>query len=305
MSVIVRWDGAQEHYVVSTPAYECIVRPEGTVMGVHSLRHRESGREWIACWTKQQGYMGIERGDRLCILNPYHYLARNLPIGVTGREMPARHHARGEEVVVELAPTEDCAIATTLVYKFSDSPLIELRIEVMGHAEYPDLEVWLSSYVLGRRNRPHFWCRDKERGASWVAPVRDRFVKDYYLAFPRDNKAAAMTFDGRWGDPHYQTFLNGPYYAQPLMAVAEEEGLHAYVEFGRREEVAKIAGRYGEPDWSPASAGSDYTPFYTVLFGQDLKEGQRLSATVCAGVLRIDGDIDRVRSYLPDLREAP
>jgi len=294
VTIDISWHQQEQHYEIQAPRYRAVLVPTGVTMGIHSLRPADNPKEWIACWTKDKSYMGLKRGDRLAVLNPYHYLARNLPVGITGRELPAQHHALDKQIVIDLAPTEACAISTRLTYRFGDSPLIELEVEVRSEADYFGFELWLSSYMLGRRNQPHFWCKDRDCQASWVTPVHERFVKDFYLAFPRDNRDASLTFDGRWGPSEYQTFLNGPYYAEPLMAVPDVDGEFAYLELGRREEVSKIAGCCsGEP----GPMYSDDTRFYNVLFGHDLKVAEQLHATVRAGVVPIHGEIDSVLEY--------
>jgi hypothetical protein len=242
--------------------------------------------------------MGLQAGDRLAVLNPYHYLARNLSVGVTGREMPARHRAAGDRIVIDCAGTERCAMATRFTYRFDDSPWVELGVEVRAQADYEGFELWLASYVLGRRSQPHFRCRDRECGARWVTPVNDSFVKDYYLAFPRDNAVAALTYDGRWGDPTVQTFLAGPYYAEPLMAVPDDDGAFAYVEHGRREEVAKICGSYRDPTWREGDPANNDTRFYSVLFGRDVTAGETLGATVRAGIVAIERNMDELPAVL-------
>lgn len=299
MPTEIKWLPEKKQYLVTTDTYEAILAPTGVSMGLHSLKDRTSGKEWVSCWTKQREYMGLKPGDRLAILNPYHYLAKNLVAGTaTGREMPATHSAHENSIVIDCSTTEKCKIASRYEYKFNDTPFVELNISVEAQDDYFGFELWLSSYVLGRTDQPHYWCKDRDNQASWVAPVKNRFIKDFYLAFPRDNQAAALTFDGRWGDNEYQTFLNGPYYAKPLMAVPDKDAKYAYVEFGQREEVSKISGAFSDPDWTAGCPSNNDTRFYTVLFGQDIKKGQTLKAKVKAGIIPINGNINSCLDYL-------
>lgn len=193
------------------------------------------------------------------------------------------------------------AIASRFTYSFDDSPLIRLDVDLAPEKAFAGFELYLSSYVLTRRHQPHFWCTDRDTEASWVAPAEDRFTRDYYVAFPRDNHAAALTFDGRWGNSPYQTFLNGPYYAEPVMAVPDDERQSAYVEMGHRNEVAKICGTCSRNNWTPEAAFNNDTRLYTVLFGRDIAPGESLHAMVRAGVIPIAGDLDHAATFAKNL----
>jgi hypothetical protein len=85
-------------------------------------------------------------------------------------------------------------------------------IQITAEKDYKDFELWLSSYTPKRKNGAYFYLYDglpiSENGRQqhFFRPKVNEFFKGFYLAYPRDNYAASLTYDGRWGRKDYQTF---------------------------------------------------------------------------------------------------
>ena len=261
--------------------------------------------EWVGVNAKDIPGYRLSKGDGLFLLDLYHYLATNLKPGTIGRAMRGEHSVsgNGETVTVRLEASDECAIRTEATYRLAkialgdeSLPLITVSVDVRPDRPYQDFELWLSSYCPDRRNGAHFHTCDGHPSKGCHRFFKPELEKNealdgYYLCFPRDNHAAALNYDGRWGNAEYQTFLTCTYYGEPIVAVVDPVSEYAYVEMSTREHCAKLCGSCAA---DPVPGAGDDTRMYTVLFGHDVVPGQVYTATVAATVLKLDGNFERL-----------
>jgi hypothetical protein len=294
---IWKWDEGKEHYLFETEEIGGCLVSQGHFQGVHSLKHKKEGRERVGISTKKLSSEQVARygdlaGKQLFLLDLYHYLATNLRQGVMGRNMKTVYQLKEKGVEIEFKPQGNCAIQTKALYSIKEPNAIDLEISVRAERDYQDFELWLSSYTPSRKNGAYYYlcdppCRKEAMRGRWIRPQINDFIYGFYLCYPRDNQAARLTYDGRWGET-YQTFLTGCYYAEPIIVVLNEDTGFAYIEMAERKMCPKICGSY-IAEVNPKKI-NDYTPFYTVLFGQDLKEGQTLTARVRGQLVKMGDD---------------
>ena len=296
------WDEHAGLYSFETPRMKGTLVPQGKFQGIHSLIHKEEGRERVGVFTRTLSPEAIAAygdltGKRLFLLDLYHYLARNLQPGIKGRDMTARHRIVAGGVEITFDPKPPCQVHTKAVYAITGPEQIDLEIQVTAEEDYPDFELWLSSYTPSRANGAYFYpCDGAPMGGQggqghFVRPQAHELYRGYYLCFPRDNRAAALTYDGRWGDDRYQTFVTASYYAAPIAVVRNHDTGYAYIEMGQKKTCPKVCGSYIDPAIDPKIA-CDYTPIYTVLFGCDLVREQMLTARVRACLVKMGDDFD-------------
>ncbi len=297
---MIEWDEKQQCYIIGTDELDLRLAPLGTHQGIQSLIHRAEGKEWVATNTKPIPAYDLAAGGSLFLLNLYHYLARNLPAGVIGRKLQGEHRVTERGVEVTLYPQQGCRIETKAVYSVSGPASVDLEVTVRAQEPYQGFELWLSSYALRRRYGAWFNVYSgpggDESARAWVRPELNDLVRGYYLCYPRDNRAAALTYDGRWGSDMYQTFITGPYYAAPISVIRCPETGHAYIEMGQVASCCKVASSYVAADIDPATT-SDDTRIYTVLFGSDLEVGKPVTARVRAAVVKTGEDLDRALRF--------
>ena len=292
------WDEKESAYVFQTESMEGCLVPLGHWQGIHSLVHREEGRERVGTFTKRLSAEAIAAygdltGTRLFLLDLYHYMAREVKQGPKGRDMPTSHRLVENGVEIQLQPVPTCNVHTRAVYTINEPDKIDLEIQVTAEEDYRDFELWLSSYTPEKTNGAYYHLYDgpPAGNSSFFRPEENDFVKGFYLAYPRDNHAAALTYDGRWGNPDYQTFLTGRYYAQPIVVVLNEDTGFAYIEMSQKQACCKVCGSYSATGTDPETL-NDYTPFYQVLFGCDISKGQTLTARVRACLVKMDDDFE-------------
>jgi len=268
---------------------------EGAYRGMQSLIHKDEGVEWVGNF--DSGYPGydIPPGIRLYLLSLYHYLAKNIPHGVLGRNMPSSVEMRGDILRITLNPVKDCNATTIVEYAFSGPETLDMKLSVTAHAALEDLEICLSSYTVNRKWGTPFYYLSKqppnEGEAIFAQPQDTPFCSGWYHSSPRDNRAAGLLYDGRWPGEPYQLFVTGPYYNLPILVARNPETGFALIQMADRRNCVRLGSLYSSDDlrihvaynkdfkpYSDSALYADYSPTYFFFFGENIKPGETRTA---------------------------
>jgi len=286
------WNKETEFFDFETEDMVGTLVSQGKLQGIRRLMHKKDMQDFIGTYPIDYPAYGLRRGDKLYLLNIYHLLARNLPSGHTGRTMEHEYITLENGVELTIKPSTDCPVTHKVRYEIKEPNVIDLTLSLTSHASLSAYEVWVSSYFYPKLI-PYIYlyknpARSDIKAEHFVAILENEFIRDWwgggYLFFPRDNKAACLVFDGRWGEK-YQPFIFGPYYARPLMVTLNKQTGIAFIQMARQEDCIALYS-----SWIRATAEErPNTAEYFVFFGEDLKPDDTRTA--------------RMRSCLIEMRE--
>jgi hypothetical protein len=140
---MVKWDSEKNEYIFETSCLMGRFCPTGFKQGITSLVHKTDGTDIIAVNRKNLPHYGLYEGDNLFILDTYHYLAENLTAGVIGRKMQGTYYLDSNKVFVELNPSSECHIKTSLEYSF-EGENIDVSVCVKSEKLYKNFD-WIGS----------------------------------------------------------------------------------------------------------------------------------------------------------------
>jgi len=292
-------------------------KTEGAYRGIQSLIHQDEGSEWVGNF--DSGYPGydIPPGIRLYLLSLYHYLARNLPHGILGRNMPSRLEVKGNTLQITLDPIKECATTTVIRYIFSGPETLDMELSLTAHSRIEDLEICLSSYTVSRKwGTPFYYLSQQppQEGRSVFAQPQDTpFCAGWYHTSPRDNRTAALTYDGRWPGEPYQLHITGPYFRLPLLVSRNPKTGFAFIQMAEYDTCVRVGSLYSSDDlkihvaynkdfkpYFDPGLYADYSPTYFYFFGETFEPGQTRTARYRMILKRIGPDLHEV---LDDYRQ--
>jgi type 1 glutamine amidotransferase len=176
----------------------------------------------------------------------------------------------------------------TAVYRWASSSSLDVTISVVAGQELRKFEVFLASYFEGF---PAVFGYTKQGFVEVTKPMGN------WLAFPRDDAAAALISDGRWQrPPHPVTF-------KPLMPYGGALGM-------RRDAKTSLAALVMAP---PSDCFAVLMPYgeeshrslYLSLFGRDFKVGESATAharLIIAHDLTDEQAVELYKIYLKELK---
>jgi hypothetical protein len=159
---------------------------------------------------------------------------------------------------------------------------IDCTIDVASYAAYADYELMMSAY-FAEGFKPGAYIGPGVRGPvaeiEQVRPVAAPFLRDLYLAFPRDERAANILTDGRWQrGRHLTRFAPVRYYAIPFGFYSHQATGLDILLMSRAEDVFAVSMAYHSDD--PTDDVGQHRSLYLSLFGRDLDPGQRVQTAV-------------------------
>jgi len=205
-------------------------------------------------------------------LTLFRALARNAYLTEL-RATPADVTTDGDTAWVTWQPTLAHQAGVRVGYTPVEPNIVDLTIEVVGHAYYPDYEILFSHYTA-----PNFaagcWVRTGEPhggGAERIVPEDAPAYHGMYNFFPRDERTANLLTDGRGqrGRWYWRTAI-GRRYALPL--VFADSDAATQVAMGLPEDVSAVGLTYRGDDENDGVAG--HHSMYLSLFGRDLHPGE-------------------------------
>jgi hypothetical protein len=267
----------------------------GPYSGIRSLVHKDEGSEWVGNF--DSGYPGydIPPGARLYLLSFYHYLGKNLPHLILGRNMPGRAELKDGAVRMGLGPLDVCQTDTNIELQFSGPETLDLTVTLAAQRRIEDLEICLSSYTVGRRWASPFYyllAQPASEGRGLFAQPQDTpFNRGWYHTAPRDNRTAAMLYDGRWPGEKYQIHIAGPYFKHPILVSRNPTTGFALIQMTEYDVCSRVGSLYASDDlrihvgfnkqgvaYSDDGLWADYSPTYFYLFGETFEAGQTRTA---------------------------
>lgn len=221
------------------------------------------------------------RVDSGMMLAPYRLLSRSAWMG-EAREMP--HRARpiedGIEIVWDASLTHQATLGMRITIQ--EPAHIDTTVSVVGHAFYPDYEVFISAYFReGFRSGAYLAPVSGESPTTVVQlqPESNPLFREMYLAFPRDERAANIVTDGRWQrGRHHTRFLPARYYGLPLGFYGQRDGPLDVLFMGPPSDVFAVNMAYFTDD--PLDHVGQHNSLYLSLFGRDLHPGERWQTKV-------------------------
>ncbi|RJS85019.1 hypothetical protein CW702_01640 [Candidatus Bathyarchaeota archaeon] len=290
------WNPKKGLFYFETRLIKGTLVPTGKLHGVHRLVYRENGFDWRGTYPGDLPAYGIRRGDKLFFLNVYHLLAESLPAGkVTGRALEQEYNVINNGVELILKPSKLCPVTHRLRYEIKEPDIIDLTVSVTPHRCLRAYEVWISSYITSRAvpyiyvyNNP---ARKDLRKERFVPVLENEFIRDWwgggYVFFPRDNVAARIIYDGRWG-LKYQPFITGPYYAKPLIVNLNERSGVALILMADLEACPAVYTSWIRTSMKERANTAEYF----ALFGANLEPGKTKTAKMRMCLREIDRDFD-------------
>lgn len=285
----ITWNANDGRLDFQTELLQGTLRADGTRHGIVELIHRPTGA----------------RIDRDFVLALYRLLCRS---GWMGEAREMSHTVRPTDAGLELtwAPRPAHAVQLSARFAILEPNAIDCTIGVVGHAFYPDYEVFLSNYFAkGLRSGGYLQPtgRDSAIEPEQIQPVANGLFREMYISFPRDERAANLITDGRWQrGRHFTRFLPARYYGLPIGFYSQGSGPVDVLVMGRPDDTFAVSMAYATDD--PQDAVGQHNSLYLSLFGKDLHPGERWETTVRLVVDDSNRDASRHRAAYADFLAA-
>jgi hypothetical protein len=233
------------------------------------------------------------RLDNGMMLAPYRLLSHS---GWMGEARSMAHQATAIEDGLQIvwSPTHAHQATLSTHIRFREPGYIDTDIDVVGHAFYPNYEVFMSAYFREGFRSGGYLSSIKTKSSNAVVQVRPEhnpIFQEMYLSFPRDEAAAHVITDGRWQrGRHHTRFLPARFYGLPLGFYSQVDGPVEALFMGLPDDVYSVNMAYFTDD--PNDHVGQHNSLYLSLFGQDLHPGERWQTTVRFTVGEFGGDQD-------------
>jgi hypothetical protein len=152
-------------------------------------------------------------------------------------------------------------------YRWAAPNILDLETTVLAKTNLPRFESFLASYFTADFTNALVWAGGSEGTRQFMAADKSYGA---WLAFPRDDGAAAVIRDGRWKlEPNPVDWVLMPRLTGPLaVRRAPATGLTAVLMSPASDCFAVCTPQQSDP----------HNSLYLSLFGRDLKEGQTARA---------------------------
>lgn len=209
-------------------------------------------------------------------LAPYRLLARDAWMGEV-RQM-AHTATIGNGMHVSFAPSFIHQAALDFRVSMTRPDALDVTVDIRPCTTYLDYELLISAY-LAEGFRPGAYIGPGVRGIpatpKQVRPTHDPVYEDMYVAFPRDERSAALLSDGRWQrGRHFTRFAPVRYHAAPVAFSAHEDSELDVLLMGPPQDVFTVSMAYHADD--PADDVGQHRSLYLSLLGRDIHPGERL-----------------------------
>ncbi len=276
-------------YRFDTGAIKGKLRLDGRSQGIVSLIDVETGAH-------------VAHGGGLPgVLSLYRIFAENKRFGHAARDWPTVSKLLDDgSVEVRWPPAADHPLNMTAVYRLSAPDTIDLETTVKPQVDMPRFELFLSSY-FGPEYRALVYVKPSRFSGGPSILMRadvNVMVDGTYLMFPRDLRAAQMTFDGRWELPPNPVQWSVTRWLAGPMAVRRDEktGVTAVL-MSRPEDCFAVSMPYNK---TPPDGVAGHNSLYMSLFGQDLGANQTATthSRLVVGKLTDQQAIERYEAYV-------
>ena len=244
--------GDEGSFVFDTGVLSGVLRQDGRSNGLVPITYTANNSELAAGEGLFNHYRVFTHGKR------YGYGARRWP-------STAELHDDGS-VEVTWPATSDRPFELRAVYRWSAPNVLDLQTIVSAEESLEAFEVFLASYYPPAFINSRVWAtRDprEESGAGFVSADREL---GEWLAFPRDEQAAAVIDDGRWAlEPHPLSWTFMPNFALPVALRRDPGSGLTVVVMSQPSDAFGLFTPYGE---------EDHICNYISLFGMDLEPGE-------------------------------
>lgn len=299
--------------------------------GSADLAFEEAGEGWLAFDTgvvrgklqadgKSQGmptFVDVKTGTELAyggrnpgILSFYRLLSAGKRWvenrGHTFRQWPQTVKVLADgSAQVRWPSQEEHPVEVTATFRWISPTTIDCLVEAKPDIAMQDFEVFLSSYFNGNfESRVYVQSPLHARGNPYfLDPVGGPLVLGTYLTFPKDLRAAQMTYDGRWeqGQNPVQWSVS-LFMAEPLALMRDSKSDITFVQMCRPEDCFAVRMPY---NLTPPDGVAGHHSIYLSLFGGNVRAGQTVRALVRMIVDRGITDEKALEAYRSFVKAPP
>ena len=259
------------------------LRANGKYQGISSFVDVETGKEL----TRSAGIFSYYRV--LSIDRRWGHAARDWPM--TGTLLP------DGAIRIDWPPQEDHPLEIKAVYRWRSPVILDLLTTVRPKVTMPGFELFLSSY-FGTPFKAYVYtkpARPPEAKPEFIPVDVNPLVRDSYLAFPTNRRAARMFFDDRWAPANgFVPWSVTRMLAAPIGMKRDPGSGITFLLMSRPEDCFAINMSY---NMDPPDGVASHSSVYMSLFGKDLKAGEPAHAHVRLVVGRNLSDERAVELY--------
>ncbi len=243
-------------FAFDTGVLRGVLRQDGKSIGLIPVTFSEDGSS-------------IAAGEGL--FNHYRVFTHGVRYGYGARRWPSTAELRADgSVEVHWPSTSDRPFELRSTYTWVTPNSVDVVTTVGAESKLEAFEVFLASYYSPAFTDSRVWASRDPRGGIDVGFVPAERQFGEWLAFPRDETAAAMIGDGRWElEPHPLEWTMMPSFAWPLAIRRDPDSGLTVVTIARPEDCFGVFTPYGE---------EGHMSKYLSLFGYTIEAGQSASA---------------------------
>jgi hypothetical protein len=270
--------GAANEFTFDTGVLRGKLRAEGRSRGLSSVVHLPTG---------------LRLDSSLGLFSHYRVFSAGKRYGTAAWDWPseARPGPNGS-IAVRWPVTADRPFELRALYRWAAPNILDLETTVLAKTNLLRFESFLASYFTADFTNALVWAGDAESRGQFMAADKSYGA---WLAFPRDDAAAAILGDGRWKlEPNPVDWVRMPQLARPLAARrAPASGLTAVLMSPPSDCFAICSPQQSDP----------HDSLYLSLFGRDLKEGETARARARLLIAPGLSEADMVKACAEYLKE--
>lgn len=248
--------GEDGSFTFNTGVLKGVLRLEGKSIGLVPVTYTADGSE-------------IAGGEGL--FNHYRVFTRGKRYGYGARCWPSTailHKDGSVEVCWEATPERPFELRGT--YSWVNPNTVDLVTVVCAEAKLEAFELFLASYYQSPFIDSQVWATHDPRVGDKEGFVSADEELGVWLAFPRDERGAAVIGDGRWGlEPHPLDWTTMPNYALPLAIRRDPGSGLTVIVMAQRDDCFGVFTPYGQ---------EKHYSNYLSFFGHDIEAGESASA---------------------------
>jgi len=249
---------------------------------------REGGKS-IGLHPVLEGTPGANVAGMLGLFSPYRLLTADARFGTAAWDWASQAQLLPDGAVeVQWSPDKDHPLAITAVYRWTAPNVLDFQATVKPQQDVRRFELFLASYFEGF---PRSFVYVQENPGADGKPGFLEAAKSagVWQAFPRDEDAARIFGDGRWGrPPNPVDWKIMPRLAAPIALRRDAKTGLAAVLMAPAEDCFAISTPFGE---------EGHRSVYLSLLGRDLKAGEASSARARLVIGREISDQQAVALY--------
>lgn len=278
----------------TTDSTRIVLQGEPTRHGVVSLCHNNSDVDLV-----REPYFA---------LNFYRFMDQGRLMAVA-RDEPFQAEGTADGMTLRWQATADHPAELVADYRISGPDTIDLHVTSKTLAPLKAYEVYLSSYFDFSMDPyiviPKEWNKSDNSDQLLLKLIDHPLIHSHYLVFPRNSRAAAQRFDGRWINPStgklIAPWISGPMLSHPIVIMAREN--EYVVQMIDPDSWLAIGTTYsGQPDDNIVR----HNALYLSLFGDDTEadtvQTARIRQVLCSGTPSIENALALYEQFLVSLK---